>query len=273
MSYDGTDQIPGPGNQPQAPGSPSQGSADQRTAAPRQLVRDPYSRLGGVASGLAHYFGLDVSIVRLGFVLFTLFSGVGLVIYLLAWLVVPRAQYWPPAAPARPLRSVSAREIGIGAAVLGALLFLFFNGGGTARVLVPALLIAGGVWLLRQPESAGPSPAGAPAAPPPPSYPAPDERTRIFESTDPAGAGQPFSSPTAPQPSDTLTAPPVVPPPPPPLGATGLAPGTPVPPRRRRWRRVVIPLLFLFIFLPLLLVALLIVLSGSAAAPFIYTLF
>lgn len=257
MSDDRTDQIPGQGAATQVPGHANPGPTDQSAVASRQLVRDPYSRLGGVASGLAHYFGLDVSLVRLGFVLFTVFSGVGLVIYLLAWLVVPRAEYWPPAAATRPLRSITARETGVGLAVLGGLLFLFFNGGGTARILVPVLLVAGGVWLLRQDESVGPAKPGGPSAMAP-SYPAPDATTRILDETDPMMVGQPFSSAAAPQPSDTLTSPLPPIPPPPPTGSTagGPAPGSPVPPRRRRWRRVVIPLLVFFVFLPLLAIAL-----------------
>ena len=281
MTYDGTDQIPGSGDPPPVPGTGARGPAD-RSPAPRQLVRDPYSKLGGVASGLAHYFGVDVSLVRLGFVLFTVFSGVGLVIYLLAWLVVPRAEYWPPATTARPLHSITGREIGIGLAVVGALLFLFFNGGGTAQVVIPVLLVAGGVWLLRQPEApevgSGPDPLAArppdpvtapipdPLAAPGPdpltvpdplAPPAPEDRIRDVPSPGPSTAsastpGSPFSTAGAPQPSDTIEPPPVVPPP----AAAGPAPGTPVPPRRRRWRRVVLTLLVLFVFLPLLLIAL-----------------
>lgn len=266
MSYDGTDQIPGSGDPYQAAGPGPQGRPVGQVAT-RELVRDPYSRLGGVASGLSHYFGLDVSIVRLGFVLFTFFSGIGLIVYLLAWLVVPRAQYWPPTTGARPIRSITAREIGIGMAVLGSLLFLFFSGGGTARVLVPALLVAGGVWLLRQPDPivggdqsfAGPGPFTGPLA-----YPAPDEATRVAENADPTlvgdpVAGDPFINPVAPQPSDTIALP--LPMPQPPAFATaaaGPATGAPVPPRRRRWRRLLLAFLFIFVLIPLLLIALLV---------------
>lgn len=263
MSYDGTDQIPGSGDPYQTAG-PGPQSRPVGQVATRELVRDPYSRLGGVASGLAHYLGLDVSIVRLGFVLFTIFSsGAGLIVYLLAWLVVPRAQYWPPVTGARPVRSITAREIGIGMAVLGALLFLFFSGGGTAQILVPVLLVAGGVWLLRQPDAAaggdssmaGQDPFTAPLA-----YPAPDEATRVAEDLDPTLTGDPFAddpftSPIAPQPSDTIAEPrPTITTPP----SHGPAPGSPVPPRRRRWRRVLLAFLFIFVLIPLLLIALVI---------------
>ncbi len=45
--------------------------------------------LGGVCGGLAEYLGLDSTLVRLFFVLVTLFSGTGGLLYLVLWLIVP----------------------------------------------------------------------------------------------------------------------------------------------------------------------------------------
>lgn len=46
--------------------------------------------LGGVCAGLADYFSIDVSIVRIIFVLLTLFvSGSGLIVYIILWIVLP----------------------------------------------------------------------------------------------------------------------------------------------------------------------------------------
>jgi hypothetical protein len=128
-----------------------------------------------VASGLAHHFGLDVSLVRIGFVLFTIVSGIGLPLYLAAWLIMPRAQYWPPVGtPGRTPRSFSSREIALGLVAFGGLLFLFFNGGPLTSIVVPLALIGGGVWLLMQPDSTGQNhdpatvdPAGATSVPDP----------------------------------------------------------------------------------------------------------
>ncbi|MDH4077376.1 MAG: PspC domain-containing protein [Acidimicrobiia bacterium] len=77
-------------------------SAAPAPAGPRPLLRDPNTRLGGVASGVAHYFGLDVSLVRLLFVVFTLMAGWGALAYLAAWIIVPKAETWPPAWPPAP---------------------------------------------------------------------------------------------------------------------------------------------------------------------------
>ncbi|MEZ5407764.1 MAG: PspC domain-containing protein [Acidimicrobiales bacterium] len=71
-------------------------------AGPRPLLRDPNTRLGGVASGVAHYLGLDVSLVRLLFVVFTLMAGWGALAYLAAWIILPKAETWPPVWPPVP---------------------------------------------------------------------------------------------------------------------------------------------------------------------------
>jgi phage shock protein C len=47
--------------------------------------------VAGVCGGLAEYFAIDPVIVRLIFVLVTLTSGLGLVIYPVLWLVMPKA--------------------------------------------------------------------------------------------------------------------------------------------------------------------------------------
>ncbi|MGQ1908928.1 PspC domain-containing protein [Marinifilum sp. RC60d5] len=59
----------------------------------RRLFRDPDHRiLGGVSSGLAAYFGIDVVFIRLLFVLFFIFGyGFPLLLYIILWIVVPKA--------------------------------------------------------------------------------------------------------------------------------------------------------------------------------------
>jgi phage shock protein PspC (stress-responsive transcriptional regulator) len=46
-------------------------------------------RIAGVCAGLAAYYGIDVGLVRLGFGVFTVFYGLGILIYLIAWAVMP----------------------------------------------------------------------------------------------------------------------------------------------------------------------------------------
>ena len=45
--------------------------------------------IGGVCGGVAEFFGLDVSLVRLATLLLILFGGLSLWVYILLWIIVP----------------------------------------------------------------------------------------------------------------------------------------------------------------------------------------
>jgi len=55
----------------------------------RTLYRDPNGMLGGVAGGIANHAGLDPSIIRLALVLSTVIAGIGPILYIAAWMIVP----------------------------------------------------------------------------------------------------------------------------------------------------------------------------------------
>lgn len=58
----------------------------------RSLRRPDEQRvLAGVCAGLGRYFGIDAMIVRVAWVLGSLFFGSGVLAYLLAWLLIPDA--------------------------------------------------------------------------------------------------------------------------------------------------------------------------------------
>ena len=60
------------------------------SVAPRPFRRDTGNAvLGGVASGLGDYFDVDPLLVRLGFVFLTFINGIGLLFYLVCWVVIP----------------------------------------------------------------------------------------------------------------------------------------------------------------------------------------
>jgi len=48
--------------------------------------------VAGVCSGLAAYFGIDPTFVRIAFVILTLINGIGILAYLILWLIVPMAK-------------------------------------------------------------------------------------------------------------------------------------------------------------------------------------
>lgn len=59
----------------------------------RRIYRDPDNRvLGGLASGIAAYFNVDPTIIRVIFVLFTLFYGTSILVYALLWVIIPEAK-------------------------------------------------------------------------------------------------------------------------------------------------------------------------------------
>jgi phage shock protein C len=56
----------------------------------KRLYRAREGRVvAGVCAGLAAYFSVDPTLVRLAFVLVTLFGGLGVLFYLFAWIVIP----------------------------------------------------------------------------------------------------------------------------------------------------------------------------------------
>lgn len=59
----------------------------------RRLYRNPHDKwLGGVCSGIANYFDIDTVLVRLIFLVLFLTLGVGLLAYIIAWIIIPVAR-------------------------------------------------------------------------------------------------------------------------------------------------------------------------------------
>lgn len=53
--------------------------------------------IGGVAGGIAEFFGVDPTIIRIIFILLTIMGGGGLLIYIVLWIVVPeKYNIYPP---------------------------------------------------------------------------------------------------------------------------------------------------------------------------------
>src|SRR3954454_21028983 len=135
---------PGPGSGPGATGPSSTGPA------PRRLWRRADERLlGGVAGGVADFTGVDVVLVRLGFVLAAFVGGLGVIAYVLGWVVLPRA---PPSDPEARSPGDRKQLLGYGLVALG----LIAIGGrvgwtfGADGVFWPLTLIALGgavLWL------------------------------------------------------------------------------------------------------------------------------
>jgi signal transduction histidine kinase/phage shock protein PspC (stress-responsive transcriptional regulator) len=96
--------------------------------APRVLRRRAAARpvegrmVAGVAAGVADVFGLDANVVRCGFVVLAIASGLGVIVYAGAWMLMPNAPAGnePRVAPRGDVVATTA----FGAVVLGGLLLV-----------------------------------------------------------------------------------------------------------------------------------------------------
>jgi phage shock protein C len=56
----------------------------------KKLERPRKGRLvAGVAAGIGEYFGVDATLVRLAFAIAACFGGIGVLMYLAGWLLIP----------------------------------------------------------------------------------------------------------------------------------------------------------------------------------------
>ncbi len=155
------------------------------TSATQKLMRSRTDRMiAGVASGIGQYMALDPVIVRLVFVVLAM-SGIGLVIYLILWIIMPleprstgSAETWstyatpvnyPGDDPYDPDQDIPIHNIDpsngsstsdtrirrnrtLGVVLLGVGAFLLIGKflPWIAPFLIPALLVGIGVFLLRR---------------------------------------------------------------------------------------------------------------------------
>jgi phage shock protein C len=66
----------------------------------RKLTRPAQGRmLGGVCAGIGEHFDIDPTVVRLVWAALTLLSlGTGILVYIIAWILIPESPQNPPAA-------------------------------------------------------------------------------------------------------------------------------------------------------------------------------
>ena len=190
------------GSQP--PPAYQQAPADQPPAGPRVTagqVRDlgrlrrtvTDRKVAGVAGGIARHLDIDPLIMRVAFVVLTLFGGAGLIVYAACWILLPEdGQQQPPLGLDERSRSVALILVGIlGVALLVGQWDWFWVPG-------PLILVALVVWLVmsrrndRGPRRPAAPPPGVPnagpdavtpeqrwaSAPPAPAYDVPVERSR-----------------------------------------------------------------------------------------------
>ena len=59
----------------------------------KKLRRSNDKMIAGVCAGLAHYFDLDPTVIRIVYVLLSIFTAfAGVLVYLIFWLIMPKEQ-------------------------------------------------------------------------------------------------------------------------------------------------------------------------------------
>jgi phage shock protein C len=122
----------------------------------KKLYRSRSSQMvGGVCMGLARYFDVDVTLVRLLWVLAVLLGGTGLLAYFIAWVIIPEEPTEGEAIDITPGSEKSgtaadSRAIGLIVIAIGVfLLFRQFIPHAFIRFYFwPALLIVTGFFIL-----------------------------------------------------------------------------------------------------------------------------
>jgi phage shock protein C len=169
----------------------------------RSLYRCRHDRrIAGVAAGVAEYFDLDPTIVRLVWLVSIFFGGFGLLLYIVMAIVVPNEplteqELQQPADRESPHRHVTgSRNDGLGMTFLGIALIVFgglalantvvVDWGYSGGFLWPGFILALGVLLLvaalrrdePEPVNLGepPIPTAPPAPPTAPTAPVPSDQ-------------------------------------------------------------------------------------------------
>ena len=102
----------------------------QTSGAIRRLRRRTSDRvIGGVAGGLGDYFNVDPLLIRIGFVGLMLFGGAGLVLYVVAWLLIPHEGSDESTVERVLRRFASWRLFWIGAVIVAFLIVLWVLSG------------------------------------------------------------------------------------------------------------------------------------------------
>ncbi len=167
-------------------------SSPTNLPAPEQrLRRSVNGSIGGVAQGLADFLKVEVKWVRLAFLLSFLFGGVGFLAYIALWAGLPD-ELDPRAAKFAVTQNLTRLVV---AGIFGVFTFGAMSGaaGLSAGLLLPAVLVGGGIYILSQGKETEPAVGGqhpkaeasaaATGTVPPPSPPAtevPDDRDPLL---------------------------------------------------------------------------------------------
>ncbi len=127
----------------------------------KQLYRSNENKiLAGVCAGIAEYFEIDPTIVRIIWLL-SIFTGIGIIAYIICWLVMPEKSFSPFKNSADTHETFGTKEtstvdkdkskriLGIALIIIGSLFmmdkfFRWFN----MDIIIPLGIIAVGIYIL-----------------------------------------------------------------------------------------------------------------------------
>ncbi len=133
-----------------------------------KLYRSSENRfLGGVCGGIAEYFDIDVTLVRLAWVFFTMIGGAGIIAYILALIIVPEEPYEGLPRERKKAATDVSKLLGIALIMLG-VAFLFRQFGFHHwlvyvpwHTMLALLLVGSGIFMLfYTPKSPAKEPSG-----------------------------------------------------------------------------------------------------------------
>lgn len=130
----------------------------------KRLYKSQYDRMiGGVAGGIAEYLKIDTTIVRIAFVLMSLFGGTGIIIYIAGMLIIPEGKTEILSEKKVKLKRNNTGFWGVLLIIAGLLFFIpeigYMRGHrmwmwyGFWEFILPVMVIGLGAWLLLRPTN------------------------------------------------------------------------------------------------------------------------
>ena len=124
-------------------------------------------KIAGVCGGFAEYLNLDPTLVRVLWIFLTIFGGSGIILYIIAYFVIPLNSHQTPAMPSSGGNSQAANIVGGILVFVGLILLLdnldFFHFHRWMRMswefLLPVMLIGAGVYMLMRRRADIPPPS------------------------------------------------------------------------------------------------------------------
>lgn len=121
------------------------------TGEQRVLRRSTDRVIGGVCAGLGRYLGIDPVLLRIAFVVLALAGGGGIVLYIVAWILMPEERPGEALGSAPPSSAETLRLVAGGTLIaVGVILLLDLSIPRIGKYLWPLALVTIGIAIIVQ---------------------------------------------------------------------------------------------------------------------------